>query len=142
MVIKDYKFVLPPEQKSEEHISKPSKAGRAGGSDKHIANKPDSKQSVQKMMSRVRSLMAKQHGNNAYKEMVSHSERASRAYWMSKDIGISDVAKLRALRMKNLATSQLYAAKGFARHDLPEIWNKFRSSAALVALKDHKLCNE
>ena len=125
IVKREFAFVLPPVSKPLEYIFQASKSGRKDQKDSTMPNKPMSQQACQKMIRRVRVIMAEKLGNDGYIDIVSHSERASLAYWLAKDPDVAEAGKLRALRMKSPATLQLYSAKGFSRHELPRIWNKF-----------------
>ena len=61
---------------------------------------------------------------------------------MAKESSIPHEAKLRALRMKTPTTLQLYAAKGFARHDMAGVLNQFHATNAIDVLKQHFLSTE
>ena len=136
-VIKTFNFVLPPAAKPWLYVFVPGKNGRKDGKDSNVPNKPISKQGIQKMITRLRDVMAKRFNDTKYQDIVSHSERASLAYWMAKESSIPQEAKLRALRMKTPTTLQLYAAKGFARHDMAGVLNQFHATNAIDVLKQH-----
>jgi hypothetical protein len=139
--VRKYLFEFPAISALDEYIFKPDKSGKKRVSDKSISNAPMSKQSMSNMVARCRTILVKETGHDPFGRIMCKSERASAAYWLSKDLTVPDCAKQKALRMTTHRLMDHYAAKGYVEHDLTRVRRAMSSPGVVGSVSSSSSCS-